>query len=88
MTKLKQEGEAMGKKVKCYKAEVEDSMQHGPLKNLREVFAYLSKPELEKKIREKRKQMEEAAKALDFMEAAKLRDDIQAYQKKLEELKV
>ena len=53
-----------------------------------EESAYLSKPELEKKIREKRKQMEEAAKALDFMEAAKLRDDIQAYQKKLEELKV
>ena len=53
-----------------------------------EESAYLTKPELEKKIREKRKQMEEAAKALDFMEAAKLRDDIQAYQKKLDELKV
>ncbi len=49
---------------------------------------YLSKPELEKKIRVKRKQMEEAAKALDFMEAAKMRDAIKAYQSKLDALKV
>ncbi len=49
---------------------------------------YLSKPELEKKIREKRKLMEEAAKALDFIVAAKLRDDIKSYQNKLEKLKV
>ncbi|WP_100616096.1 excinuclease ABC subunit UvrB [Confluentibacter citreus] len=49
---------------------------------------YLSKPELEKKIREKRKLMEEAAKALDFIVAAKLRDDIKSYQDKLEKLKV
>ncbi|GAA4955068.1 excinuclease ABC subunit UvrB [Algibacter agarivorans] len=49
---------------------------------------YLSKPELEKKIREKRKLMEEAAKALDFIVAAKLRDDIKKYQNKLEKLKV
>jgi excinuclease ABC subunit B len=50
--------------------------------------AYLSKPELEKKIREKRKLMEEAAKALDFIIAAKLRDEIKNYQNKLEKLKV
>ncbi|GAA4231608.1 excinuclease ABC subunit UvrB [Postechiella marina] len=49
---------------------------------------YLSKPELEKKIREKRKLMEEAAKALDFIIAAKLRDEIKGYQDKLEKLKV
>lgn len=49
--------------------------------------AYLSKPELEKKIREKRKLMEEAAKELDFIVAAKLRDEISAYQEKLEKLK-
>lgn len=49
---------------------------------------YLSKPELENKIREKRKLMEEAAKALDFIVAAKLRDDIKSYQTKLEKLKV
>ena len=48
---------------------------------------YLTKAELEKKIREKRKFMEEAAKALDFIVAAKLRDEIKAYQSKLEGLK-
>lgn len=41
---------------------------------------YLTKPELEKKIRDKRKDMEKAAKELDFMQAAKLRDEIKALQ--------
>ena len=48
--------------------------------------AYLSKPDIEKKIREKRKLMEEAAKSLDFIVAAKLRDEIKGYQEKLEKL--
>ena len=48
---------------------------------------YLTKPELEKKIREKRKLMEEAAKSLDFIVAAKLRDELKSYQGKLETLK-
>ncbi|NCT08937.1 MAG: excinuclease ABC subunit UvrB [Flavobacteriia bacterium] len=37
---------------------------------------YLPKEEIEKRIREKRKQMEAAAKSLDFIVAAKLRDEI------------
>ena len=45
--------------------------------------AYLSKPEIEKLIREKRKAMEKAAKELDFMQAAKLRDAIKALQEQL-----
>ncbi|WP_298894224.1 excinuclease ABC subunit UvrB [uncultured Psychroserpens sp.] len=49
---------------------------------------YLTKSQLEKKIREKRKLMEQAAKALDFIIAAQLRDDIKGYQEKLEKLKV
>jgi excinuclease ABC subunit B len=49
---------------------------------------YLTKGQLEKKIREKRKYMEEAAKALDFLQAAKFRDEIKLYQNKLEKLKV
>nr|WP_321223249.1 excinuclease ABC subunit UvrB [uncultured Psychroserpens sp.] len=49
---------------------------------------YLTKGELEKKIREKRKLMEQAAKALDFIIAAKLRDEVKGYQEKLEKLKV
>ncbi|KAF2328198.1 excinuclease ABC subunit UvrB [Flavobacterium daemonense] len=45
--------------------------------------AYLSKAELEKMIREKRKSMEKAAKELDFLQAAKLRDDIKKLQEQL-----
>ncbi|RTY64568.1 excinuclease ABC subunit UvrB [Flavobacterium sp. GSP27] len=44
---------------------------------------YLSKTEIEKLIREKRKSMEKAAKDLDFMQAAKLRDDIKRLQQQL-----
>ncbi|MFV5686828.1 excinuclease ABC subunit UvrB [Flavobacterium sp. GB2R13] len=44
---------------------------------------YLSKSEIEKTIREKRKSMEKAAKELDFMQAAKLRDDIKRLQEQL-----
>ncbi len=48
--------------------------------------AYMSKPNLEKLIRDTRKQMEAAAKELDFMEAAKLRDRIKSYQEQVKEL--
>ena len=44
---------------------------------------YLPKEEIEKRIRTKRKQMEEAAKGLDFMVAAKLRDEIAVLRKNL-----
>ncbi|WP_417784726.1 excinuclease ABC subunit UvrB [Tenacibaculum sp.] len=42
---------------------------------------YLPKQEIEKRIRNKRKQMEEAAKALDFLVAAQLRDEIESLKK-------
>ena len=45
--------------------------------------AYMAKPEIEKLIREKRKSMEKAAKELDFLQAAKLRDDIKRLQGQL-----
>ncbi|WP_340202678.1 excinuclease ABC subunit UvrB [Ascidiimonas sp. W6] len=44
--------------------------------------AYMTKEQLEKLIRNKRKAMEKAAKELDFMEAAKLRDEIKELQGK------
>jgi excinuclease ABC subunit B len=47
------------------------------------VTEYLSKADIEKRIREKRKAMEKAAKDLDFMQAAKLRDEIKALQGQL-----
>ena len=45
---------------------------------------YLSKEEIEKKIRECRKAMETAAKDLDFIEAARLRDEIKSLQNQLQ----
>lgn len=47
---------------------------------------YQTKPEIEKSIRDTRKAMEAAAKELDFMQAAKLRDQIKVLQEKLKEL--
>lgn len=47
---------------------------------------YLTKPQLEKKIRDTRKAMEIAAKDLDFLMAAKLRDKIKSFQKQLMEV--
>lgn len=46
--------------------------------------AYLTKPQIEQKIRDTRKAMEKSAKDLDFMMAAKLRDKIKTFQKQLE----
>ncbi|NND16305.1 MAG: excinuclease ABC subunit UvrB [Eudoraea sp.] len=46
-------------------------------------IAYLTKEQKEKLVREKRKAMEKAAKDLDFMYAAKLRDEIKMLQKEL-----
>ncbi|MGS0524673.1 excinuclease ABC subunit UvrB [Zobellia nedashkovskayae] len=44
---------------------------------------YLTKNQVEKMVREKRKAMEKAAKELDFMQAAKLRDEIKLLQEKV-----
>ena len=63
-----------------------DSIEATPSTVAESDMAYYSKPELEKKIRETRKLMEEAAKTLDFMAAAKHRDTIKTLQKKLLEL--
>ena len=51
-----------------------------------EDLEYLSRSELEKQIREKRKSMEESAKELDFIAAAKLRDEIITLKGQLEKL--
>ncbi len=48
-----------------------------------ESLEYLSKPEIEKRIKNKRKVMEEAAKSLDFLVAAQLRDEIKILKEKL-----
>ncbi|WP_298517445.1 excinuclease ABC subunit UvrB [uncultured Kordia sp.] len=46
-------------------------------------IAYMTKEQIEKQIREKRKLMEAAAKELNFMDAAKYRDEIKLLQEKL-----
>ncbi|MCF6167455.1 excinuclease ABC subunit UvrB [Lutibacter sp.] len=48
-----------------------------------EELAYLTKSEIEKRIRDKRKHMEKAAKELDFILAAKLRDEIKTLKEKI-----
>ncbi len=48
------------------------------------VIQYLSKENLQKMLGRSRKAMEEAVKALDFLEAARLRDEIRVLQGKLE----
>jgi excinuclease ABC subunit B len=51
-----------------------------PKASAESINEYLTKPEIDKRIRDKRKAMEKAAKELDFMQAAKYRDEIKALQ--------
>jgi len=48
---------------------------------------YKTIPQMEKAVSKIKKEMEKAARDLDFMEAARLRDEMYALQKKLEEMK-
>ncbi len=52
-----------------------------------EQVEYITIPQLEKQIARIKKAMEKAARDLDFMEAAKLRDEMFRMKKKLEEIK-
>jgi excinuclease ABC subunit B len=58
-------------------------MENQALKAAEPESLYLSKAEIEKKIRDTRKAMEKAAKDLDFIQAAKLRDEIKALQDRM-----
>ena len=58
------------------------------IKTSKEESAFLTKPELEQKVRDNRKLMEAAAKELDFIIAAKFRDKIKYYKNKLEDIKL
>ncbi|MDX2002572.1 MAG: excinuclease ABC subunit UvrB [Chitinophagales bacterium] len=49
------------------------------------VVQYMDKPALQKLIQETKRRMEKAAKELDFLEAARLRDEMYGYQKMMEE---
>jgi excinuclease ABC subunit B len=65
------------RKKEAYKIETAPT-----LKAAEKETAYFSKAQLEKRIRVKRKEMETAAKDLDFMTAARLRDEIKMLQEK------
>ncbi|MCL6217625.1 excinuclease ABC subunit UvrB [Zunongwangia pacifica] len=68
------------------KLEIFEGDHKPPMQAAEEEGAYLTKPQIDKKIKEKRKAMETAAKELDFMEAARLRDEIKILQEKLKDL--
>lgn len=70
---------ALGRKPKEEIEEVETVMVAAEQK-----AEYMSKDEIDKKIRELRKEMESAAKELNFIEAARLRDEMFAYQAQLD----
>ncbi|MDE6556791.1 MAG: UvrB/UvrC motif-containing protein, partial [Duncaniella sp.] len=50
------------------------------------VVAYLSRPELEKLISRRRDEMMAAAKDMNFVEAARLRDEILGYEQRIEKM--
>jgi excinuclease ABC subunit B len=52
----------------------------------KEDIAYLSKEALQAKIREARKEMEKAAKDMDFIRAAHFRDEIERMQNQVKTL--
>ncbi|GAA0728650.1 excinuclease ABC subunit UvrB [Aquimarina litoralis] len=72
-----------GKKVEPYQFETAPT-----LKAAEEETAYFTKEQLETRIRNVRKEMEKAAKELDFMTAARLRDEIKMLQEKIQNQKV
>ena len=68
---------SLSNKPEPYKIEQERN-----LKAAAEEVVYFSKDQLQTRIKETRKEMEKAAKDLDFMKAAKLRDEIKMLQEK------
>ncbi|WP_106794407.1 excinuclease ABC subunit UvrB [Aquimarina sp. Aq78] len=72
-----------GKKVEPYTFENAPTLQAAE-----EETAYYTKEQLETRIRNVRKEMENAAKELDFMTAARLRDEIKMLQDKIQDQKV
>lgn len=64
----------------------EESIDNESLVAADPIVQYLSKDKLEKLITQTQKQMEKAAKELNFMEAARLRDEWQGMKNRLEQL--
>ncbi|WP_062059595.1 excinuclease ABC subunit UvrB [Aquimarina longa] len=71
-----------GKKTEAYTFENAPTLQAAE-----EETAYYTKEQLETRVRNVRKEMEKAAKELDFMTAARLRDEIKMLQSKIQDQK-
>jgi len=72
-----------GKKAEPYQFETAPTLQAAE-----EETMYFTKDQLEARIRNVRKEMEKAAKELDFITAARLRDEIKMLQDKIQDQKV
>jgi excinuclease ABC subunit B len=74
--------------IKGYNADSPYAVEEITTLAAEEESSYTTIPQLEKKIAQTKKEMEKAARDLDFMEAARLRDEMFSMQKKLERMKV
>src|SRR6478672_3488953 len=74
--------------IKGYNADSPYAVEEVVTLAAEEENSYTTIPQLEKKIGQTKKEMEKAARDLDFMEAARLRDEMFTMQKKLERMKV
>ena len=73
--------------IKGYDPESPYAVEELVTKAAENEIEYTTIPQLEKVITKTKKEMEKAARDLDFMEAARLRDEMFALQKKLEQMK-
>jgi excinuclease ABC subunit B len=73
--------------IKGYDPESPYAVEELVTKAAEEEAEYTTIPQLEKLITKTKKEMEKAARDLDFMEAARLRDEMFTMQKKLEQMK-
>jgi excinuclease ABC subunit B len=74
--------------IKGYDPDSPYAVDEIPTMAAEEENTYTTIPQLEKKIAQTKKEMEKAARDMDFMEAARLRDEMFGMQKKLESMKV
>jgi len=82
---IKAQREIIGKKAVYYSPD--ESKDIETLIAADPIVQYMTVPELEKTIKNTKKLMQEASSNLDFVEAARLRDEMYAYEKLLEKLK-
>ena len=73
--------------IKGYDPDSPFAVEHVLTKAAESDHEYSTIPQLEKQISKTKKEMEKAARDLDFMEAARLRDEMFSMQKRLEQMK-